>query len=59
MKSNLVWDLIEPGSNSGLNFNERLELTQVRFCRDRFSPHGDLGHRGFWGAVGLGYRFTV
>jgi hypothetical protein len=29
---------------------------QVRFCRDRFSPTGELGYRG---AVGLGYRSTV
>jgi hypothetical protein len=32
---------------------------QVRLCRYRFPPSGDLGHRGVRGAVGLGYRFTV
>jgi hypothetical protein len=29
---------------------------QVRFCRCRCSPSGELGYRG---AVGLGYRPTV
>jgi dynein heavy chain len=32
---------------------------QVRFCRYRFSPTGELGYSGIRGAVGLGYRFTV
>jgi hypothetical protein len=36
-----------------------LAAAQVRFCRDRFSPTGELGCRGVRGAVGLGYRFTV
>ena len=34
-------------------------VTQVRFCRDRFSPTGELGYSGIRGAVGSGYRFTV
>ena len=29
---------------------------QVRFCRDRFFPTGELGYRGVRGAVGLRYR---
>jgi hypothetical protein len=33
---------------------------QVRFCRYRFSPTGDLGYRGIRGAEGwLGYRLAV
>jgi hypothetical protein len=32
---------------------------EVSFCRDRFSPTGELGCSGIRGAVGLGYRFTV
>ena len=32
---------------------------EVRWCRDRSSPTGDLGNRGVRGAVGLGYRFTA
>jgi hypothetical protein len=34
-------------------------MTQVRFCRDRFSATGELGYSGIRGAAGLGYRFTV
>ena len=35
------------------------ECTQVRLCRHRVFPTGDVGYRGISGAVGLGYRFTV
>jgi hypothetical protein len=31
---------------------QALELMEVRFCRCRFSPPGDLGYRGLRGAVG-------
>jgi hypothetical protein len=31
-------------------------VRQVRCCRYRFPPTGELGYRGFRGAVGLGYR---
>jgi hypothetical protein len=34
-------------------------LEKVRFCRDRFSPTGELGYSGIRGAVGLGNRSTV
>jgi hypothetical protein len=34
-------------------------LFELRLCRDRFPPTGDLGYRRIRGAVGLGYRFTV
>ena len=30
----------------------RLARHQVRFCRDRFSPTGELGYSGIRGAVG-------
>jgi hypothetical protein len=32
---------------------------QVRCCRYRLPPSGDLGYSGARGAVGLGYRSTV
>jgi hypothetical protein len=35
------------------------DTTQVGFCRDRFSPTGELGYSRIRGAVGLGYRSTV
>jgi hypothetical protein len=32
---------------------------QVRFCRCRVTPTGELGYSGIRGAVGLGYRSTA
>jgi hypothetical protein len=48
-------------ANLAENFNVSIPYLQmqVRFCRYRFSPNGELGYSGIRGAVGLGYRSTV